>query len=146
MESFTYTSLHQYLETVLKDVSNPTNAEVKQAKRTYWKLYYTYYRKEKRKIRKEFTLGFSMERLQEIHQKRGTQSVSEFLYQSIDKELQSENDFFYNTDVLSALHLQLMQLITLIEELLDTNENEDVTEVLERLEQVENSFSELIKT
>lgn len=141
-----FKNVHQYLDTVLKDISNPTNAEVKQAKRAYWKLYYTHYRKEKRKIRKEFTLGFSIERLQEIHQKRGTQSVSEFLYHSIDKELKSENTFFYNADILSALHLQLMQLITLIEELLDTSETEDVTEILGRLEQVENSFSQLIKS
>ena len=144
MESFKYTSLHQYLDCALKNNPNTSHAEVKEAKREYWKLYYTYYRKEKRTSRKEFTLGFYPNQLQQIHLKRGSQTVSKFLYEAINRELKLEKEMAFDAETLSEIHLQLMQLISLVEELLDTEVLEEITQVLERLEVLETSFSQIL--
>ena len=144
--NFKYSSLHDYLETVLRLIPNPTHTQIKQAKKEYWKLYYLDYRREKRKVRKEFTLGFNKQRLQAIHHKKGTLSVSKFLYQLIDRELTSEGKPLYDTDQLAELHLKLMQLIGLIEALLEIGDSELNEELLERLEVLEHSFSQLINS
>ena len=144
MSDFEYTSVHQYLDCVLQNNPKATHLQVKNAKRQYWKLYYSYYRKQKRKHRKEFTLGFYKEQLEKIHQKKGTQTISRFLYQTIEKELQSETKPKFDSDIIPTIHLQLMQLITLVEELLETTDTENITHVLTRLEQLENSFSQTI--
>jgi hypothetical protein len=68
--SFPYTSLHDYLDAVLSQIENPNHQQIKEAKREYWKQYYTYYRKQKRQIRKEYTLGFHPEVLKQIQQKK----------------------------------------------------------------------------
>lgn len=143
---FKYNSVHDYLESVLSTISNPTHLQIKEAKREYWKQYYTHYRQGKRQIRKEFTLGFEKHLLQVIHRKKGTLSVSKFLYQLIDKALASSESTFYNTELVAELHLKLMQLISLIEELLD-NENTEINEdVIERLDILEHTFSQLINS
>jgi len=146
MKTFPYTSLHHYLDSVLKNNSNASRAEVKEAKREYWKLYYTHYRKLKRASRKEFTLGFYPKKLQQIHIKRGSKTVSRFLYEAINRDLKLEKDTVFDDEKLSEIHLRLMQLISLIEELLDTEELEDITKVLERLEVLETSFSHILNS
>ena len=143
---FKYKSLHEYLESVLKPIPDPTHAQIKEAKREYWKLYYLHYRREKRKIRKEFTLAFNRKNLSLIHAKKGNQSVSQFLYQIIHREISSETIPSLNTEELAELHLKLMQIITLVEELLESNNKEVNEEVLERLETLEDSFSQFINS
>jgi hypothetical protein len=146
MENFEYTSVHQYLDCVLKNNPNASHAEIKEMKRQYWKLYYSHYRKQKRKNRKEFTVGFYKEQLEKIHQKRGTQTVSKFLYQTIKKELQSDSKPSFDADVMAAIHLELMQLITLIEELLENIDSDKMAVALNQLEQLEDSFSQILNS
>ena len=142
--TFKYTSIHQYLDIVLQNHPNASAIEVEMAKKTYWKLYYAYYRKQKRKKRKEFTLGFYPEQLQEIKTKKGDKSISRFLYDCIENALQDNLVDLYDKQTLAEIHLQLMQLITLIEELIDTTGFDNFNNVLERLELLENSFSLII--
>jgi hypothetical protein len=78
MKSFEYTSVHQYLDCVLQNNPNASHNQIKEAKKAYWKLYYSHYRKQKRKKRKEFTLGFYNEQLDKIDIKRGELTVSKF--------------------------------------------------------------------
>jgi hypothetical protein len=144
MKFFEYKSVHQYLDFVLQNNPNASHDEIKEAKDQYWKLYYTHYRKNKRKNRKEFTLGFYSKQLKQIDKKRGVKTVSQFLYETIDKELISDSATSFNTESLSQIHLQLMKLITIIEELLDDTDLDQITNVLERLEHLENSFSQIL--
>ncbi|WP_299223839.1 hypothetical protein [uncultured Psychroserpens sp.] len=143
-EAFPYKSVHEYLEEELSLVSNPSHEKVKKTKRTYWKRYYKNYRRQKRNLRKEFTLGFDKERLQLIDTKRGELSISKFLYQIIDRELESNDNLFNNQEQLSKLHLQLMKLISLTEELLDNVNSELIHQILERFETLEESFEQFI--
>lgn len=146
MGKFEYTSLHQYLDAVLQNNSNASDAQIKQIKRQYWKLYYSAYRKRKRKSRKEFTLGFYKEQLDKIHQKKGKQTVSKFLYQTIKKELQSDSKPNVDVDAIAEIHLALMQLITLIEELLDNTDSDKMATALDRLETLEDAVSQILNS
>jgi hypothetical protein len=146
MKNFEYTSVHQYLDCVLQNNPNASHAEIKEAKKAYSKLYYSHYRKQKRKSRKEFTVGFYKEQLEKIHQKRGTQTVSKFLYQTIKKELQSDSKPSFDADVMAAIHLELMQLITLIEELLENTDSDKMTTALDQLAALEDSFSQILNS
>lgn len=142
--NFPFTSIHQYLDIVLKNHPNASPIEVEMAKKTYWKLYYTYYRKQKRKKRKEFTLGFYPEQLTEIETKKGDKSISVFLYDCIEIALQADKVPLHNKEMLADIHLQLLHLISLIEELLDTVNSTTHNNLLERLEQLEDAFSKIL--
>mgnify|MGYP000465841199 CR=1 FL=1 len=145
MESFEYTSVHQYLDCILQNNPNASRDEIKEAKQQYWKLYYTHYRKFKRKKRKEFTLGFYSKQLKLIDEKRGEKTVSQFLYEAINKELTSDSAPSFSAETLSGIHLNLMKLITLVEELLDDTDSDEISNVLEQLDHLENSFSQILK-
>ncbi|WP_339810429.1 hypothetical protein [Zunongwangia profunda] len=142
----TYNSLHEYLETVLKSIPNPTALQVVEAKRTYWKIYYTQYRKEKRKIRKEFTLSFDNSKLKLIHQKKGSLTVSEFLYQSVDMALDSNQNMSYDKKLLGAIDQHLVQLIDLLEELSETKGKTQDISLNEKIEALETHFHQLFKS
>lgn len=146
MGELEYTSLHQYLDAVLQNNPNASDAQIKQIKLQYWKLYYSAYRKQKRRCRKEFTLGFYKEQLDKIHQKRGTQTVSKFLYQTIKKELQSDSKPIVDVDSIAKIHLALMQLITLIEELLDNTDSDKMNIALDQLEALEDVVSQILNS
>lgn len=142
----TYHSLHEYLEEVLKSIPNPTSREVIQVKRAYWKIYFTRYRKEKRKTRKEFTLGFDNSKLKLIHQKKGSLTVSEFLYQSVDMALDSNQNMGYDKKLLGAIDQHLMQLIDLLEELSETKGITVDISLNEKIEELESHFHQLFKS
>ena len=145
MDSFEYTSVHQYLDGVLKNHPNASHTQIREAKKAYWKLYYSHYRKQKRKNRKEFTLGFYNEQLDEIHKKRGKLTVSKFLYHAIQKELFSDRQPKYGNDEIAELHLELMHIIVMVEEFLDDEQSNELNTILEKLEEFEIYFSQLLK-
>ena len=146
MESFEYTSVHQYLDCVLQNNPNASHNQIKEAKKAYWKLYYSHYRKQKRKNRKEFTLGFYNQQLDKIDKKRGKLTISKFLYHAIERELNSETQSIYMVEEIAEIHLELMQLIAMVEEFLDETESDEITSILEKLEKFEISFSQLLKS
>lgn len=145
MDSFEYTSVHQYLDCVLQNNPNASHNQIKEAKKAYWKLYYSHYRKQKRKNRKEFTLGFYNVQLDEIDKKRGKLSVSKFLYHTIERELVSETQPENMVEEIAEIHLELMHLIAMVEEFLDETESDEIISILEELEKFERSFSQILK-
>lgn len=145
MESFEYTSVHQYLDCVLQNNPNASHNQIKEAKKAYWKLYYSHYRKQKRKNRKEFTLGFYNKQLDKIDKKRGKLSVSKFLYHTIERELVSETQPENMIEETAEIHLELMHLIAMVEEFLEETESDEIISILEELEKFERSFSQILK-
>jgi len=144
MESFTFSSLHEYLDYVLRDNPNASWDEIKDAKKEYWKLYYKHYRREKRTKRKEFSLGFYPKQLQQIHQKRGDKSVSKFLYDAINTQLKSQEAPKVDKEVFREVHQQLRTIINLMEESLDNEHSDAIEDVLERFEKLEDTFLKLL--
>lgn len=135
-----YSSIHQYLDDVLGHIEYPTDAQVYEAKQEYWKLYYRQYRKDKRKERKEFTLGFSPEIIQQINTKRGTLSISQFLYASVQQALNSTGIPMQDNSIFREIDYKLMELINLLDE------HSETETLIEKMEQLEAQFSELFKT
>ena len=74
-------------------------------------------------------------------EKRGEKTVSQFLYEAINKELTSDSAPSFSAETLSGIHLNVMKLITLVEELLDDTDSDEISNVLEQLDHLENSFS-----
>ncbi len=144
MEPFSFSSLYEYLDCAFKDNPNPSWDEIKYAKKEYWKIYYKHYRREKRIKRKEFSLGFYPKQLEQIHQKRGDKSVSQFLYDAVNRQLTSQETLQVDTDVFREVHQQLRTLINLMEESLDNEASDALEELLERIEQLEDSFLQLL--
>lgn len=144
--TFPYTSLHDYLDAKLSHIDNPTHNQIKEAKREYWKQYYTHYRRQKRKVRKEYTLGFTPDSLKQIKDKKGKLSVSQFLYRTIEQAISSNPIPFQDTSVLGSIDRQLMHLIDLMEELLASNSNTLNEQVLEQIEVLEQQFSQTFKS
>ncbi|WP_396602075.1 hypothetical protein [Algibacter sp. R77976] len=144
MESFSFSSLHDYLDCAFKDNPNPSWDEIKNAKKEYWKIYYKHYRREKRIKRKEFSLGFYSKQLQLIHQKRGDKSVSQFLYDAVNRQLKSQETPHVDTEIISEVHQQLRTLINLVEESLDNEVSDALEDVLERFDKLEDNFLQLL--
>ncbi|SDW81602.1 hypothetical protein SAMN05444411_102234 [Lutibacter oricola] len=140
---FKYKSLHEYLDVALYETPNPTHKQIKQAKKAYWRSWFRHYHRQRREDRKEFTLGFDRQSLQLINQKRGKLSVSKFLYQAVATALNTHTIAAANTELLDTIHIQLMELISLVEELLDLESIEISITMFERLEALELQFNKL---
>lgn len=145
-EPFPYTSLHDYLDTMLSHIENPSHGQIKQAKRNYWKLYHTHYRRQKRKVRREFTLGFGPDVLERILQKKGDLSVSLFLYRAVEQAIGNGHSVPGDREVLGRVDRQLMHLIDLIEDLLASEKTGLDGQVLEKIEALEMQFSQILKS
>ena len=145
---FKYKNLHDYLDEVFSNIEHSTNQQIKEAKRAYWKKYYRHYRREKRKSRKEYTLGFNVDHLTQIQQRKGDLSVSEFLYEVIEKAINVNEDMplHYDKKLLGKIDQHLMSLIDLIEDWMESQETSNIEmKILERIEMIEEQFSKVFK-
>ena len=137
-----YLNLYHYLDTVFRDVSNPSDTEIAKAKAEYWKQYRFQHQRQRRTKIKEFTLGLDAKTMHEIHNKRNGLSVSEFLYKSVFQVLQSENGVA-DIKLLGCIQQQQLQIIMLLEELLDRHDSAIIESVLERMETLEVNLQNL---
>lgn len=140
--TFPYTSLHNYLDTALCHIDNPSQEQIKQAKRAYRKAYYTHYRRQRRKLRKEYTLGFTADYLKEIKNAKGSLSISQFLYKAVDQAIGKIPIQPHDPSVLGSINRQLMHLIDIVEEALDSGSNALNENVLEKIEILREQFSQ----
>ncbi len=138
-----YDNLHQYLDEVFLDVNNPSKEQIAQAKKEYWKLWYREYHRERRKKRKEFTLGFDQKTLLLINSKKGTMTISKFLYSAVEHYLTGATPVLQNKEQLTLLHQESMHLISNLEAIIDTESYEALEQVIEKLEHLEQNFSKL---
>lgn len=132
---FSYDSVHQYLDEVLADVSHPTDNQIADAKKQYWRLYLDDYQQKRRSNIKEYTLGFDRQLLQLIHQKRETLNVSQFLYRCVFGVL--ENNRVIDITLLKNIHANQLEIIANLEELLDGNTTTISEVFLEKMETLE---------
>lgn len=76
---FPYTSLHDYLDKVFSGAS-PSENEIAQAKKAYWKAYNTRLKQSQRKKRKEVTLALDKKLWEALLEKRKpNQSVHAYI-------------------------------------------------------------------
>ncbi len=130
-----YSSVHEYLDEVFTNIDNPNNQQIADTKKRYWRLYLDTYQQKRRSRIKEFTLGFDVEKIQIIHQKRNGLSISEFLYRCVFSALETES--IIDTQLLNTIHANQLEIISALEELLEKNGIEITETFLEKMEVLE---------
>ena len=146
MEPGNYKSLHNYLDAIFKD-SSPSENEIIQAKKAYWKAYNTKLKQAKRKQNKEVTISLNKETLERLNQKLATTvSISHYIQDLIKTNLQIiETTGFFEKELGLKIEQQLFIIIDYLESLLYQRRLIDTTQIalLERhLEQLQNLMEE----
>lgn len=144
-QDFPYKSLHEYLDKVFVGLT-PSESEIAQAKKEYWKAYNTHLKQNQRKKRKEVTLALDKNEWQSLLERRTPNQsihdyIKEWLTHHIDNSpivaniiiqdtTQIEQQLFLVTDYLEGLVYQrrhidkdsiagLEQLLYKLQELLE---------------------------
>ena len=112
-----YKSLHDYLNDNLKGINNPSNEQIIELKKQYWKEYFYHYRKNYRQKFQEVTLRFDKNSVEKFNAKKGNQALAQFLYDCIEMALESNQNGIMDKETLGQINLNLMNVIHLLEEL-----------------------------
>ena len=139
-----YGNIYEYLDRVFEANTNPTKAEIIEAKKQYYRMWHREYNRKRRKYRKEFTLGFDAKTLKRIKAQKGTLSVSKYLYNAVFDVLDGGHKPDFDNEQLVTIDQKLMQLIALVEQVLESEESTQLEHLLERVEELELEFSKLI--
>ena len=111
-EPWTYKTLHDYLDDLFSN-KNPTNDEIIQAKKTYWRSYNTRLKQIQRQKNKEVTISLSKELLELLNRKL------EYIKVLLENHLQSNENINTNQKKeLLQIEQQLFILIDYLESLL----------------------------
>lgn len=140
MRSKKYNTLFEFLDEKLKNIKNPSDEFIIDLKKQYWRDYFYHYRKNYRQKFQEVTLRFDKKSVEKINAKKGSQSLSQFLYNCIDLALESNQNKVGDKEALGQINLSLMNVIHLLEEIIDTNNSILTEEILERIEELEKQF------
>jgi hypothetical protein len=119
MEPGNYKSLHDYLDAIFKD-SSPSENEIIQAKKDYWKAYNTKLKQAKRKKTKEVTISLNKETLELLNQKLiAGESISSYIQRILKTNLQIiETTGFFEKELGLKIEQQLFIIIDYLESLL----------------------------
>ena len=146
MEPGNYKSLHDYLDAIFKD-SSPSENEIIQAKKDYWKAYNTRLKQGKRKQNKEVTISLNKETLERLNQKLATTvSISHYIQDLIKTNLQIiDTTGFFEKELGLKIEQQLFIIIDYLESLLYQRKLIDTSQIalLEKhLEKLQNLMEE----
>jgi hypothetical protein len=126
-QAFPYKSLHDYLDKVFSGTT-PSESEIAQAKKAYWKAYNTHLKQNQRRKRKEVTLALDKKQWEALLQRRNpNQSVHAYIKQLLNHHIdnspvvpntiiqdttQIEQQLFLVTDYLEGLVYQRRHIDT----------------------------------
>lgn len=114
-DPFPYESLHEYLEKVLSVMECPTDTQIKQAKKDYWRLYHRFYRRQRRKVFKEVTLALDQKTLKEIEKRRKNVPLTQFIYRLVVQSLEDQPSAPVDREVWGNITIQLASIFDLLE-------------------------------
>lgn len=146
MEPGNYKSLHDYLDAIFKD-SSPSENEIIQAKKDYWKAYNTRLKQDKRKKAKEVTISLNKETLELLNQKLvAGDSISSYIQRILKTNLQIiDTTDSFKKELGLKTEQQLFIIIDYLESLLYQRKLIDTSQIalLEKhLEQLKNLLEE----
>ena len=146
MELGNYKSLHDYLDAIFKD-SSPSDNEIKQAKKDYWKAYNTKLKQAKRKQIKEVTISLNKETLELLIQKLvAGESISSYIQRILKTNLQIiDTTSSFEKELGLKIEQQLFIIIDYLESLLYQRKLIDTSQIalLEKhLEKLQNLMEE----
>lgn len=114
----TYQSLHDYLDALFEG-KTPSKEAINEAKKVYWRAYNTRLKRQQRDEKTEVTISFSKTEVSLIQRRLSSnQTLSWFIKQLVEQELQSNNSTPRNTEALRSLEQHLFLLIEYLEQLL----------------------------
>lgn len=146
MEPGNYKSLHDYLDAIFKD-SSPSDNEIIQAKKNYWKAYNKKLKQAKRKQNKEVTISLNKETLELLNQKLITgESISSYIQKLLKTNLQIiETTGFFEKELGLKIEQQLFIIIDYLESLLYQRKLIDSSQIAlleKQLEKLQNLMEE----
>ena len=146
MEPGNYKSLHDYLDAIFKD-SSPSENEIIQAKKDYWKAYNRKLKQDKRKKTKEVTISLNKETLERLNQKLiAGESISNYIQKLLKTNLQIiATTGFFDKELGLKIEQQLFIIIDYLESLLYQRKLIDTTQIAlleKQLEQLQNLMEE----
>lgn len=146
MEPGNYKSLHDYLDAIFKD-SSPSENEIIQAKKDYWKAYNTKLKQAKRKKTKEVTISLNKETLELLNQKLiAGESISSYIQKLLKTNLQIiETTGFFEKELGLKIEQQLFIIIDYLESLLYQRKLIDTSQIAlleKQLEQLQKLMEE----
>ena len=110
-------------------------------------MYFREYRKQRRKIKKEFTLSFDTSTLAKINAQKGDVSTSQYLYCCVFESLEGKLKPIRTSDKdIGQIQQYLMTLISLLEETLERHHSELTQDILIRFEELELQFDQFLKS
>lgn len=118
-EPWTYNNLHDYLDDLFSN-KNPSDEEITQAKKMYWRSYNKRLKQIHRQKNKEITISLTKEVLELLNRKlEPNQSIIDYIKVLLENHLQSnENINYYQKKELLQIEQQLFILIDYLESLL----------------------------
>ena len=118
-EPWTYNNLHDYLDDLFSN-KNPTNDEIIQAKKAYWRSYNKRLKQIQRQKHKEVTISISKELLELLNGRlEPKQTIIEYIKVLLENHLQSNENINTNQKKeLLQIEQQLFILIDYLESLL----------------------------
>lgn len=128
--------LYKFLDEALGAIPEPTHQQIQNAKKQYRELYLKAYQKKRRQRIKEYTLGFDGNHMQRIHKQRGTQSVSEFLYQCVRGTLDTGIGIS-DGKLLGEIHALQLEIIEALEDISEHSDSYIMEVFLEKMETLE---------
>lgn len=142
---FPYKSLHEYLDSVFKGLT-PSENEIIQAKKSYWKAYNTRLKQHQRKKRKEVTLALNKNEWQSLLERRNPNQsihdyIKEWLTHHIDNSLVKPNTIVHDT---TQIEQQLFVVIDYLEGLIYQRRHID-NDSIAKLEQLLYSLQKLLE-
>jgi hypothetical protein len=129
-EPWTYNNLHDYLDDLFIN-ANPTNEEIIQAKKTYWRSYNTRLKQIQRQKRKEITLSLSKEEVELLNRKlEPKQSIIDYMKVLLENHLKSNENINSNQKKeLLQIEQQLFIVIDYLESLIYQRRFVDNTQI-----------------
>lgn len=118
-EPWTYNNLHDYLDDLFNG-KNPSDEEIIQAKKTYWRSYNTRLKQIQRQKNKEVTISLTKEVLELLNRKlEPKQTIIDYIKVLLENHLQSNENVNNNQKKeLLQIEQQLFILIDYLESLL----------------------------
>ncbi len=114
---FPYTSLHDYLDVVFKD-QTPDETDIIEAKKTYWKMYNTFLKRNQRKKNKEVTIALEKEHWDILLKGRKTaQTIQSYIKELLLKQIDSKEA---NKRIFVADTVQIEQLLFVVVDYLES--------------------------
>ena len=118
MKPNSFNSLHDYLDALFLDV-DPTDAEIKNAKKIYWRSYNTHLKRRRRKQFPTFQISFSLAEIAQLKSRlQNGQSISKYIHELVIDHLSQGTDITPKVNT-AIIEQQLFLIGEYLRELLD---------------------------